>query len=365
MADRARFDLHPDPRIVPEERERLMANLGFGRLFTEHMVSIRYTNETGWGRGRLERFKPLQLSPAASVLHYGQAIFEGFKAFRQPDGGIATFRPDANARRFQASARRLAMPELPEDLFLEAADLLIRQERDWVPSGSGESLYIRPVMIATEASLGVVPSAEYLFVVFGSPSGTYFGRRLKPVSVWVCEQYVRATPGGTGAVKCAGNYAAGLLAQQLAHQAQCDQVVWLDAQQRQNVEEMGGMNLFFVYQQGATATLVTPKLTGTLLPGITRDSILRLAPSLGYAVSERSVSVEEWKQAATDGRMTEAFACGTAAAITPIGRVRDQNSEWALGNGEAGPVAETLRAALLAVQHGTRSAPDGWMRRVC
>ncbi len=342
-----------------------MGELRFGRLFTEHMVTIAYRHTSGWGRGTLERMKPLALSPAASVLHYGQAVFEGFKAFRQADGGVATFRPDANALRFRASARRLAMPELPEELFIEAADHLVRQEHAWVPSGNGDSLYLRPLLIATEASLGVRPAAEYLFIVFGSPAGTYFQQGLKPVTVWLCNEYVRAAPGGTGQAKCAGNYAASLPAQQLANQAGCDQVVWLDPVERRNVEEMGGMNVFFVYRQGAQVTLVTPRLTGTLLPGVTRDSLLQLAPTLGYSVEERTVSVDEWKRDVLEGRMTESFACGTAAAITPIGTVRAKNEEWTIADGATGPVAERLRGLLLDIQHGRTAAPTGWLHRVC
>ncbi len=343
----------------------MMQDLRFGRLFTEHMVTIPYRSAEGWGRGCLERIRPLELSPATSVLHYGQAIFEGFKAFRQPDGGVATFRPDANARRFRSSARIMAMPELPEDLFLEAADHLIRQEEPWVPSGPGESLYLRPLLIATEVGLGVKPSSEYLFILFGSPSGTYFRHGLKPVSVWICEDYVRAAPGGTGEAKCAGNYAASLTAQRVALEHDCDQVVWLDAVHRCNIEEMGGMNMFFVCQDSGRQTLVTPKLTGTLLAGVTRDSILTLGPSLGYAVEERTVSVDEWRESVRSGRFTEAFACGTAAAITPIGKVHDKTGEWLVGDGGSGPVASRLRATLLDIQNGRIAAPDGWMHRVC
>ncbi|HEX7452258.1 MAG TPA: branched-chain amino acid aminotransferase, partial [Polyangiaceae bacterium] len=257
------FELKPTSTPLPAaEREKLMKDLGFGRLFTEHMVTIRYRAPDGWGTGLLSPYAPIALDPAASVLHYGQAIFEGFKAYRQPDGGIATFRPSANAQRFNNSAARLAMPALPIERFVEAADLLIRQERDWVPPNVGESLYLRPLMIATEAALGVRPAKEYLFLLFGSPSGAYFAQGVKPLTVWLSKEYVRAAPGGTGEAKCAGNYAASLIAQQQALDAGCQQVVWLDAVHKRFVEEMGGMNLFFVYRDGARSKLVTPKLTG-------------------------------------------------------------------------------------------------------
>ncbi|MGC4086478.1 MAG: branched-chain amino acid aminotransferase [Polyangiaceae bacterium] len=298
------------------------------------------------------------------MLHYGQAIFEGFKAYRQQDGGIATFRPDANARRFNASARRLAMPELPVDTFVAASDVLIQSESEWVPHGVGESLYLRPLMLATEAALGVRPAKEYLFLLFGSPSGAYFPQGIKPLSVWLCKDFVRAAPGGTGEAKCAGNYAASLIAQQRALEQGCQQVIWLDANERRFVEEMGGMNLFFVYQSGSKVKLVTPRLTGSLLPGITRDSILQLCAQLGYEAEEGTISVEDWERDLKSGALSEVFACGTAAVITPVGQVKFDGGEWSVHGGETGPVAMRIRDQLLAIQHG--SAPDthGWMHRV-
>jgi len=359
------FDLHPAERpLTTEDRARLMQNLGFGRVFTEHMVSLRYSAERGWYGGRLEPYAPIALDPAASVLHYGQAIFEGFKAYRQKDGRIATFRPDANARRFNASARRLAMPELPVETFVLAADTLIRSERDWVPSELGESLYLRPLLIATEAALGVRPAREYLFLMFGSPSGSYFPQGIKPLSVWLCKDYVRAAPGGTGEAKCAGNYAASLVAQQSAIDHGCQQVVWLDAHERRFVEEMGGMNLFFVYEDAGRVRLLTPQLTGTLLPGITRDSILRLASELGYEAEEGVLSVEDWERDLASGRMTEVFACGTAAVVTPVGTVRFEGGSWTIHGGETGPVALAVRERLLAIQHGVVPDTRGWMHVV-
>src|SRR5690606_23656041 len=222
--------------LSAEERGRRIANPGFGTQFTDHMVTIEYRN-SAWGRGLLEAYRMIPLDPAASVLHYGQAIFEAFKAYRQKDGGVATFRPDANARRFANSARRLAMPPLPEQLFVEAADVLIRQDQAWVPPTIGKSLYLRPLMVATEAVLGVRPTREYLFVVLASPAGAYFRNGVKPVTVWISRDYVRAAPGGTGDTKCAGNYAASLVAQRQALDEGCDQVVWLDAVERRYVEE--------------------------------------------------------------------------------------------------------------------------------
>lgn len=358
------IELRPKEHPLPaEEREKLMQNLGFGRIFTEHMVKIPY-RDGAWQRGVLEPYGRIELDPAASVLHYGQAIFEGFKAYRQDDGHVATFRPDANARRFNNSAKRLAMPELPVATFIEASDTLIRQERAWVPPRVGESLYIRPLMIATEAALGVRPAREYWFLLFGSPSGAYFQQGIKPLSVWLSKDFSRAAPGGTGEAKCAGNYAASLVAQQRAIDNGCQQVIWLDAHERRWVEEMGGMNLFFVYKKGKKGCLVTPKLTGTLLPGVTRDSILKLSPDLGYEVEERAISIEDWERDLADGSLSEVFACGTAAVITPVGTVKFHGGSWTIHGGETGPVALELRDHLLAIQHGKAPDPHGWVHQV-
>ena len=361
----AGFDLKPSkaPKSASEREAILKGTLGFGRVFTENMVSIRYA-AGAWQRGELVPYGPITLDPAASVLHYGQAIFEGFKAYRQPDGSIATFRPEANGKRFQASARRLAMPELPVELFVGASDVLLRHEEAWVPSGAGESLYLRPLMIATEAALGVKPAKEYVFLLFGSPSGDYFPQGVKPISLWLCTDYVRAAPGGTGEAKCAGNYAASLVAQQKAIDEGCVQVIWLDAVERKWVEEMGGMNLFFVYKDGAGHKLVTPKLTGTLLAGVTRDSLLQLGRDLGYGVEERMVSVQDWEQGLKDGSLIEVFACGTAAVITPVGEVKFDGGRWSINGGEFGPHARKLRDSLLAIQYGLAPDTHGWLHRV-
>ncbi len=365
----ARFSVAINPTNHPtpaDERARLLsAPLGFGQLFTDHMLLIPYRTGEGWLQGTLKSYQPIEIDPASAVLHYGQSIFEGFKAFRQADGGISTFRPDANARRFRNSARRLAMPEMPVEMFVDAADMLIEQDRDWVPFTRGTSLYMRPLLIATECCLGVRPSSAYLFILIASPTGDYFQGGANPVSVWICEDYVRAAPGGTGEAKFGGNYAASLIAQAEATERGCAQVVWLDAINRNHVEEMGGMNIFFVYQEQGRTTLVTPKLTGSLLPGITRESLLLIGPSLGFLVEERTISLDEWMSAVKEGRMTEAFACGTAAVITPIGSLCSQRGDLVIGDGKGGPVARRLRDYLLTIQYG--EAPDvfGWMHRVC
>jgi branched-chain amino acid aminotransferase len=346
------------------EREAILANPGFGRHFTDHMVTIKWTEGRGWYDAQLVPYAPLSLDPANMTLHYAQTIFEGLKAYRQPDGSVATFRPEENAKRFQASARRLAMPELPVETFIEAVDALVAQDEAWVPCKDEQSLYLRPFMFATEVGLGVKPANEYLFVIIASPAGAYFPGGIKPVSVWLSEEYVRAAPGGTGAAKTGGNYAASLVAQAQATEFGCDQVVWLDAIERRWIEEMGGMNLYFVYGRDTNKPLiVTPELSGSLLPGITRASLLQLAADHGYEVAEGRIGVDDWRQGDADGSLTEVFACGTAAVITPVGSVKSARANWTVGDGKPGKVTLTLRKALLDIQTG--AAPDtyGWMHK--
>jgi branched-chain amino acid aminotransferase len=352
------------PRRPDAERSRQLEDPGFGRYFTDSMVVARYRAGEGWVDARLTGYAPLQMDPSAAALHYAQSIFEGLKAYAQPDGTVATFRPEANAARFARSARRLAMPPVPEDAFIAAVDALVDADRDWVPTGPDQTLYIRPYELAVEPFLGVRPAHEYLFIVIASPAGAYFPRGVQPVSVYLSEDYIRAAPGGTGDVKCAGNYAASLLAQEQAIEAGCDQVVWLDAVEKRYVEEMGGMNLFFVLGSGADAELVTPQLTGTLLPGITRDSLITVARERGHRVTERKISVEEWRSGVADGSITETFACGTAAVITPVGDVKARTGDFTVGDGTPGPLTMQLREHLLDVQHGRVADTHGWLHRV-
>ncbi|AEW96714.1 MULTISPECIES: branched-chain amino acid aminotransferase [Streptomycetaceae] len=362
-----RIELKPTTQPLSDaERAKILANPGFGRHFTDHMVTVKWTEGRGWHDAELVPYAPLALDPANMTLHYAQAIFEGLKAYRQPDGSVATFRPEANAERFQASARRLAMPELRAELFVAACDALVNQDKAWVPSEGEQSLYLRPFMFATEVGLGVRPANAYLFIVIASPAGAYFPGGVKPVSVWLSEEYVRAAPGGTGAAKCAGNYAASLVAQAQAAEHGCDQVVWLDAIERRWIEEMGGMNLYFVYggRDGAKARIVTPELSGSLLPGITRRSLLTIAEDLGYEVSEGRISVDDWKNGNADGTLTEVFACGTAAVITPVGSVKSTRADWTVGDGEPGAVTMELRKALLDIQTGAAPDTHGWMHKL-
>jgi branched-chain amino acid aminotransferase len=352
---------HP---LAAAERQARLANPGFGRFFTDNMVTIRWTEGRGWHDAQLVPYGPLELDPASSILHYGQSIFEGLKAYRTADGSIKTFRPYANAERFQASARRLAMAELPQETFVAAVEALVQQDASWVPTQEEASLYLRPFMIANEVGLGVRPANEYLFMLIASPAGAYFPGGIKPVSVWISEEFVRAAPGGTGAAKCGGNYAASLIAQAQAAEKGCDQVVWLDAIERRWIEEMGGMNLYFVFGEGENARVVTPELSGSLLPGITRDSLLTIAADLGYATEERKISTDEWRDGNADGTLTEVFACGTAAVITPVGSVKSARGDWTIGTGEPGPVTRRLRETLLALQTGRREDPHGWMHTI-
>jgi branched-chain amino acid aminotransferase len=353
---------HPSPTArTAAEIAAILENPGFGQVFTDHMVTIAWTEDLGWHDAELVPYGPIPMDPATNVLHYGQEIFEGLKAYRQQDGSVATFRPEMNARRFARSAHRLAMAELPEELFLASIEALVEQDAAYVPADREKSLYLRPFMLANEVGLGVRPANSYLYVLIASPAGAYFPQGVKPVTVWLSQEYVRAVPGGTGEAKCGGNYAASLRAQLEAAEQGCDQVVWLDALERRWVEEMGGMNLYFVYGTGADAHIVTPELTGALLPGITRDSLFTVARDLGYGAREGRISTEDWQSGNASGELTEVFACGTAAVITPVGHVKSGTGSWSVGDGSTGPVTHQLREALLDLQTGAAADLHGWM----
>ena len=362
LAVTSTFALEPSTTPVPAaERAERIANPGFGRVFTDHMAIVRFTREEGWHQPRITARRPLEMETASSVLHYAQEIFEGLKAYRRPNGGAALFRPDANARRFNESARRMAMPDLPEELFLESVRALVRADRDWIPDREDGALYLRPFLFASEVFLGVKPADEYLYAVIASSVGAYFRGGAPAVTLWATREYSRAAPGGTGAAKCGGNYAASLIAQAEATREGCDQVVFLDAIERRWVEELGGMNIFFVFDDGS---LQTPPLSGTILAGITRDSIIRLARDIGLTVREEPYSIDQWQADATSGKLTESFACGTAAVVTPIGRVRGAALDFAIGGQSAGPLTQRLRAALVDIQYGRAADPYGWVELV-
>jgi branched-chain amino acid aminotransferase len=356
------FAFEPNGTPVPaEQREEQLANPGFGRVFTDHMALIRFSRDKGWHDAKITARRPLTMETASAVLHYAQEIFEGLKAYPRPGGGAALFRPDANARRFNESARRMAMPDLPEELFLESVRALVRSERDWIPTSPDGALYLRPFMFASEVFLGVKPADEYLYAVIASSVGSYFKTGSPAVSLWVTREYTRAAPGGTGAAKCGGNYAASLIAQAEAIRNGCDQVVFLDAIERRWIEELGGMNIFFVFDDGS---LQTPPLGGTILAGITRDSIIRLARDMGVTVREEPYSIEQWQADAQSGRLTESFACGTAAVLTAIGSVRGAEGGFDIGGQSVGPLTQRLRSALVDIQRGTAADPYGWVEQV-
>jgi branched-chain amino acid aminotransferase len=359
-------DISVTPTAAPTDDARLaeiLANPGFGVYFTDHMFTAEWTPSAGWHAARVTPYGPLSLDPATAVLHYAQEIFEGLKAYRHADGSVWTFRPEANAARLQRSARRLALPELSIDDFLASIEALVKQDERWVPSSEGEkSLYLRPFMFASEAFLGVRPAQHVTYMVIASPAGSYFSRGPKPVSLLVSEHYTRAAVGGMGAAKTGGNYASSLAPQQEAIDRGFDQVVFLDASERRYVEELGGMNLYFVHDDG---TIVTPELTGTILEGVTRSSIVDLAGSLGHKVEERRFSIDEWQEGVGSGRITEVFACGTAAVVTPVGVLASSDVEIDCSvDGEAGPVTSKIRQALVDIQYGRAEDTFGWLHRV-
>ena len=347
--------------VAPDVRAQRLEDPGFGRVFTDHMVMIRYSERRGWYDAQITARAPLSLDPASAVLHYAQEIFEGLKAYALADGTMALFRPDANARRFAQSAKRMAMPELPEELFVESVKALVRTDRDWFPNIEGGSLYLRPFMFASEVFLGVKPSAEYLYLVIASPVGNYFKSGVPAVSLLVSQDYTRAALGGTGAAKCGGNYATSLVAQAEAIRLGYDQVIYLDAVERRWVEELGGMNVFFVFDDGS---IQTPPLGGTILPGVTRDSLLTLAREEGLVVREEPYSIDAWRADALSGRLIESFACGTAAVVTPIGSVTDREGRFAIGAGGPGQITGRLRDRLVAIQRGLAPDPHGWVVRL-
>ncbi|RCL00985.1 MAG: branched-chain amino acid aminotransferase [Candidatus Tokpelaia sp. JSC188] len=356
------FEIYPNSNpIKREKRKKLLETPGFGTLFSDHMALVHWSEKKGWYKAQITARKSLSLDPASAVLHYAQEIFEGLKAYRSQDGRVLLFRPEQNAKRFAQSARRLSMPVLPEEIFLGAVTELVRVDSKWIPEGVDASLYLRPFMFASESFLGVRSAKKYIFCVIASPAGAYFSGGGELVTIWVEEHLSRAAPGGTGAVKCGGNYATSLEAQALAHEKGCDQVAFLDVIERRWVEELGGMNICFVLNSGI---LVTPPLGGTILPGITRSSILTLAAEAGMKVEERGYSFDEWQHDAADGRLQEVFACGTAAVVTSIGRVRHEKGEFVIGNGTVGSVAQELRQKLVDIQYGRANDSYGWMRVV-
>jgi branched-chain amino acid aminotransferase len=347
------------PRSDSEVSE-ILANPGFGIYFTDHMLSLEWTQDEGWHDGRITKYGPLSMDPASAVLHYAQEIFEGMKAYRHGDGSIWTFRPEENAQRMARSSHRLALPVLDPADFVQAVDALVTVDQRWVPEGAGEkSLYVRPFMIASEVFLGVRPAQHVTFMVIASPAGAYFKGGIKPLTLWLTEEYTRAGRGGMGAAKTGGNYASSLVAQQEAIGHGCDQVVFLDVAEGKYVEELGGMNMYFVYADGH---IVTPE-TGTILEGITRSAIIQLAQKKGHKVEERKVSIDEWRNGVASGEITEVFACGTAAVVTPVGTLKWDGGEVG-GSTEAGPLTLEIRQDLVDIQYGRAEDSFSWMHQV-
>lgn len=356
-----RFETTPSQSARADaERQAILADPGFGKHFTDHMIAIDWTIDAGWGNARVQPYGPLQLDPAASVLHYGQEIFEGLKAYRHADESIWAFRPERNAARMQKSARRLALPQLSTDDFVESIRQLVRVDARWVPDAPETSLYLRPFMIANESFLGVRSAHRVGYYVIASPAGAYFAKGVAPVSIWLTTEYSRAGKGGTGAAKCGGNYAASLLPQAEAYENGCAQVLFLDAEEGVYLEELGGMNIVLVYRDG---TVVTPQ-SESILEGITRDSVLQLARDRGHAVEQRRVALDEWRTGVESGEIAEVFACGTAAVITPIAQLK--GAGFAIGDPDApaGTLTMSLRQELTDIQYGRVPDRHGWMTQL-
>ena len=359
-AEAFRVDPNPNPASA-EQREELVARMDFGKSFTDHMARVTWRHGEGWDDRRVEAYAPLTLDPAAAVLHYAQEIFEGLKAYRWEDGSLWLFRPQANAERFQRSARRLALPELSVEDFIGSVEALVRTDAAWVPGVDESSLYLRPFMFAAEAFLGVRPAHHVEYLMIASPVGPYFPGGVKPVSIWVAQGFHRSGPGGTGDAKCGGNYAASLLPQMQAYENGCQQVLFLDAREDKYFEELGGMNLFVVRADG---TVETPRLTGTILEGITRSSVMQLLEDDGRKIIEKDITLDEVRDGIESGDIAELFACGTAAVVTPVGQLKSPTFDLTINGGAAGELTMAVRKRLTDVQYGRAGDTYGWMRRV-
>ena len=359
------FPITPAARPRPEsERAEILADPGFGLHFTDHMLVATWTDGQDWHDGKVVEYGPITLMPSAAVLHYAQEIFEGLKAYRHEDGSVWSFRPEANAQRLNRSATRLALPQLPEEDFIGSLRALVTVDQAWVPAyGEGEkSLYLRPFMYASESFLGVRPAKEVTYSVIASPAGAYFSGGLKPVTLWLSQQYARAGAGGTGAAKCGGNYASSLAGQLEGIEHGCDQAVFLDSSTQTYIEELGGMNLFFVMRDGR---VITPQLTGSILEGVTRSSVLELSKELGLEPREERIEIAQWKDGVRSGDIAEIFACGTAAVVTPVGELRWEGGSAPSTAGEGGgEVTRAIRERLLDIQYGRVEDTHGWLTRL-
>ncbi|HIT59147.1 MAG TPA: branched-chain amino acid aminotransferase [Candidatus Faeciplasma pullistercoris] len=351
-----RVEKTQNPKKKPAKGEKL----GFGHIFTDHMFIMNYDEGQGWHDARIEPFHNITLSPAAMVFHYGQTMFEGLKAYKGDNGEVYLFRPDMNAKRANNSNKRLCIPSIPEEDFVQAVKAVVDIDRDWIPDEPGTSLYIRPFVISTDDHLGVAPSKSYLFMVILSPSGAYYESGLAPVGIWIEDDYVRAVRGGIGFAKTGGNYAASLAAQVKAHDDGYSQVLWLDGVERKYIEEVGAMNIVFKI----AGKVVTPMLNGSILPGITRDSVLTLCRDWGYEVEERKISVDELIEAAHNGTLEEVFGTGTAAVVSPVGKLRYKDEVFEIGGGKIGELTQKLYDELTGIQWGKRPDTRGWRQTV-
>ncbi len=340
----------------PKQKPDFKSALGFGKIFTDHMFVMNYTEGQGWHDARIVPYANLELSPASMVFHYGQEMFEGLKAYKGDDGKTRLFRPEMNAKRANASNDRLCIPRIPEEDFVEAIKALVKIDEDWIPTEPGTSLYIRPFVIATDDFLGVAPSKTYLFIIILSPSGAYYASGLEPVGIWIEDEFVRAVKGGMGFAKTGGNYAASLAAQVKAHDGGYSQVLWLDGVERKYIEEVGAMNIFFKID----GKIVTPMLNGSILPGITRDSVINLCKSWGLTVEERKVSAEELVQAQKDGKLEEVFGTGTAAVISPVGKLRYRDEVMLINDGKIGELSQKIYDTVTGIQWGRCEDKFNW-----
>ncbi|MCI5721855.1 MAG: branched-chain amino acid aminotransferase [Firmicutes bacterium] len=343
--------LTKNPKQKPESK-----GLRFGTVMTDHMFIMDYTDEKGWHDGRIVPYGPISLDPAAVVFHYGQEMFEGLKAYETAEGRVQLFRPDMNAKRTNNTNDRLCIPPIDEELFVEAVKAIVKVDKDWIPKGEGTALYIRPFIIATEPFLGVRRATEYKFMIILSPVGPYFVNGLAPTKMYVEDEYVRAVKGGTGEAKCGGNYAASLKAQEIAHEKGYEQILWLDGIHRKYIEEIGAANAFFVIGD----EVVTSELNGSILPGITRNSIIALCKHKGYKVSERKISIDELEEAYKAGQLKEMFASGTAAIVSPVGELLYKGERMIINNNEIGPIAQEMYDTIYGIQTGKIEDFMGW-----
>ena len=341
---------------TPKQKPAKGEKLGFGKIFTDHMFVMDYTEGKGWHDARIVPFQDLVMSPAAMVFHYGQEMFEGLKAYKGVDGKVRLFRPDMNAKRTNDTNDRLCIPQLPVEDFVEAVKAVVKVDEDWIPTEDGTSLYIRPFIIATDEFLGVAPSKTYKFIIILAPSGAYYESGLAPVGIWIEDEYVRAVKGGMGFAKTGGNYAASLIAQVKAHDDGYSQVLWLDGVERKYIEEVGAMNIFFKID----GKIVTPMLNGSILPGVTRNSVIALCKKMGLEVEERRISAEELIEAQKAGKLEECFGTGTAAVISPVGKLRYVDDVMIINNNEIGEVSQKLYDTLTGIQWGKREDDMGW-----